>query len=496
MSEKGNKISEAVAGMTFNESLIFERGAPGRFGVCTLEGDLDSTKALLPDAYRRKELSFPEVTEPEVVRHYTRLSQWNISVDTGFYPLGSCTMKYNPKVNEDLASLEGLAQIHPYQPAALVQGALELMYELERILAEVTGMDAVTLQPGAGAHGELTGMLMVRAYHQHKGNPRHKVLIPDSAHGTNAATCALCGFQVIEIPSDQRGMMSSLTLESHMDEDVAAIMLTNPNTLGLFEEDILELTKIVHQKGGLVYCDGANLNALTGVARLGDMGVDLVHINLHKTFSTPHGGGGPGSGPLAVKSNLIPYLPIPRVEKRDTDFVLDEDHPRSIGRVKAFYGHFGVLVKAYAYLLTMGPQGLKEATEVAVVNANYIRESLKDLYHLPYDRICKHECVFSDRNHSSKGVQTLDIAKRLMDYGFHPPTIYFPLIVKGALMVEPTETESKETLDRFIEAMRRIAEEDPEVVLSAPHVTHLSRLDEVTAARKPTFVAPESTKGS
>jgi glycine dehydrogenase subunit 2 len=309
MGERRQDISEAATGLTFSEPLIFERGAPGRFGVCMPLKDLERTEDLIPDGYRREDLSFPEVTEPEVVRHYTRLSQWNFSVDTGFYPLGSCTMKYSPKVNEEMGSLEGFTQIHPYQPEVLVQGALALMYELEHILAEITGMDAATLQPGAGAHGELTGMLIVRAYHQHKGKSPHKVLIPDSAHGTNAATCALCGFQVIEIPSDERGMMSPERLAAHMDEEVAAIMLTNPNTLGLFEEDILELCQIVHNKGGLVYCDGANLNALTGVARVGDMGVDLVHINLHETFSTPHGGGGPGAGPLAVKSQLIPFLP-------------------------------------------------------------------------------------------------------------------------------------------------------------------------------------------
>lgn len=494
MSESKRDASEAISGMIFGEPLIFEMGAEGRTGLPLPEEAIAGWEGLIPEGYRRVHLPLPEVTEPEVVRHYTRLSQYNFSVDTGFYPLGSCTMKYNPKVNDEMASLEGFAQIHPYQPEDLVQGALELMYELESILAEVTGMDAVSLQPAAGAQGELTGMLIVQAYHENQGSLRHKVLIPDSAHGTNPASCALCGFQVMQVPSDERGLMSPNGLSSCMDEDVAALMLTNPNTLGLFERDTLELSQIVHQKGGLIYCDGANLNALTGVARIGDMGVDLVHLNLHKTFSTPHGGGGPGAGPLAVKASLAPFLPIPRVKRRGETYVLNEDYPQTIGRVKAFYGHFGVLVRAYVYLLSLGPQGLREATEVAVVNANYIRQSLKDLYHLPYDAICKHECVFSDRNQASRGIQTLDIAKRLMDYGFHPPTIYFPLIVKGALMIEPTETETRETLDRFIEAMRCIAKEDPEVVRSAPHVTHLSRLDEVTAARKPILVALETSK--
>jgi glycine dehydrogenase subunit 2 len=496
LREEQGVFSEAVAGMIFQEPLIFERGAPGRLGVCVLEEGLEASEGLIPRCYRREQLPLPEVTEPEVVRHYTRLSQWNICVDSGFYPLGSCTMKYNPKVNDELACLEGFAGIHPYQSEDLMQGALELMYELESILAEITGMDAVTLQPAAGAHAELTGMLIVRAYHEHRGQPRHKVLIPDSAHGTNPASCALCGFQVIQVPSDERGMIAAQGLAANIGEDVAAIMLTNPNTLGLFEEDILELTRITHNNGGLVYCDGANLNALTGVARVGDMGVDLVHMNLHKTFSTPHGGGGPGAGPLGVKTDLVPFLPIPRVERKGNAFHLTEDYPESIGRVKAFYGHFGIMVRAYAYLLSMGPHGLREATEGAVVNANYVRQSLKDLYHIPYDRVCKHECVFSDINHAARGIQTLDIAKRLMDYGFHPPTIYFPQIVKGALMVEPTETEAKETLDRFIGAMRTIAKEDPDVVRSAPHVTHLSRLDEVTAARKPIFVAPETAEDS
>jgi glycine dehydrogenase subunit 2 len=372
------------------------------------------------------------------------------------------------------------------------------MHRLERMLAEITGMDFVCLQPAAGAHGELTGMLIVRAYHKEKGRERHKVLIPDSAHGTNPASSALCGFQVVQVPSDKRGLLDPKTLASMLDEDVAAIMLTNPNTLGLFEEDILEVCHLVHEAGGLVYCDGANLNALCGVARVGDMGIDLVHLNLHKTFSTPHGGGGPGAGPLAVKAHLEPFLPIPRIVEDGGILVLKEDFPKTVGRMKAFWGHFSVMVRAYAYLLSVGPEGLRKNTERAVLNANYLRVKLKDHYHLPYDRICKHECVFSDKYQAQYGVQALDIAKRLMDFGFHPPTIYFPLIVKGALMIEPTETETPETLERFIEAMKEIAreaKETPEVVRTAPHLTSLRRLDEARAARNPILSAPLEMKG-
>ncbi len=486
---------EAQSGLVFKEPLIFELDADKGGGLSFQEKQVSGPGLGIPQEFLRQELPIPQLTEQQVVRHFTRLSQWNFCVDTGFYPLGSCTMKYNPRVNEEGASLEGFVSIHPYAPEQAVQGALALMYELESMLARITGMDRVTLQPAAGAQAELTGMLMVRAYHRDSGNPRKKVLIPDSAHGTNPASCALCGFQVVQVPSDERGLLSPKDVSSRLDEEVAALMLTNPNTLGLFEENILEICEMVHSVGGLVYCDGANLNALTGIARIGDMGVDLLHMNLHKTFSTPHGGGGPGAGPLAVKAILEPFLPVPRVEKAGEDFFLREDFPKSIGRVKAFYGHFGVLVRAYAYLLSLGPRGLKEATLRAVLNANYLRVALRDLYHLPYDRLCKHECVFSDRNQARLGIQALDIAKRLMDYGFHPPTIYFPLIVKGALMVEPTETETPETLDRFVEAMRKIALEahnEPETVRSAPHITKVGRLDEVAAARRPLLVAPRA----
>jgi glycine dehydrogenase subunit 2 len=437
----------------------------------------------------RKDLEgFPEMSEVEIVRHFTRLSQWNYGVDSGFYPLGSCTMKYNPKVNEELARLSGFAGAHPYQPEEISQGALQLMYDLERFLCEISGMDRATLQPSAGAQGELTGMLMIRAYLTDRGNPRQKVLIPDTAHGTNPASSSLCGYQVIQVRSNERGVLFPQAIEEKMDEEVAALMVTNPNTLGLFEENICQVAEIVHQKGGQVYCDGANLNALMGLARVGDMGVDVLHFNLHKTFSTPHGGGGPGAGPVGVKGHLADYLPVPTITRKGEHVQFDYDRPKTIGKVRSFFGNFGVLVRAYAYILSLGADGLRRASLVALLNANYIRAKLKDHYHLPYDFPCMHECVFSDRLQSKYGVTALDIAKRLMDYGFHPPTIYFPLVVHGALMIEPTESESKETLDQFIEAMVRIAREaetEPELLREAPHKTKISRLDEVLANRKP-----------
>ncbi|HXZ35172.1 MAG TPA: aminomethyl-transferring glycine dehydrogenase subunit GcvPB, partial [Thermodesulfobacteriota bacterium] len=422
------------------------------------------------------------------VRHFTRLSQWNYGVDSGFYPLGSCTMKYNPKVNEDIARLPGFAGAHPYQPEEVSQGELQLIYELEHYLGEVSGMDRVTLQPSAGAQGELTGMLMIRAYLMDRGNPRKKVLVPDTAHGTNPASSSLCGYQVVQVKSDERGRLSPRAIEEKMDEDVAALMVTNPNTLGLFEDHICEVAEIVHKRGGLIYCDGANLNALLGLTRVGDMGVDVLHFNLHKTFSTPHGGGGPGAGPVGVKGHLADYLPIPVVAKEGERFRFEYNRPKSIGKVRSFYGNFGVLVRAYSYILSMGPEGLKKASLLALLNANYIRARLKGTYSLPYDFPCMHECVFNDKVQNKFGVTALDIAKRLMDYGFHPPTIYFPLVVHGALMIEPTESEAKETLDQFIESMIQIAKEaetDPEVVRSAPHRTKVFRLDEVLANRKP-----------
>lgn len=478
-------------GLIQDESLIFEQGGKGRRGYSLPRWDVEEVEAknLIPSALLRKELEgFPEMSEMDVVRHFTRLSQWNYGVDSGFYPLGSCTMKYNPKVNEEVVRLEGLANIHPYYPEGLSQGILKLIYELEGFLAEITGMDHVSLQPAAGAHGELTGMMMIKACLQARGERRRKVLIPDTAHGTNCSTSSIASYQMVQIKSNERGVISPEKVAEQMNEEVATIMVTNPNTLGLFEEHLSEIAEIVHRKGGFVYCDGANLNALMGIVKLGDLGVDVVHLNLHKTFSTPHGGGGPGAGPVAIKKELAPYLPIPVIEKDGEIYRLNDNRPHSIGKVRAFYGNFGVLVKAYAYILSMGPEGLRRASEMAVLNANYLMKRLKGHYHLPYDRPCMHECVFTDRFQERYHVSTLDVAKRLIDYGFHPPTIYFPLVVKGALMMEPTETENKEGLDRFIETMIAIAkeaEENPDLLRQAPQKAKVRRLDEVLAARKP-----------
>ena len=488
-------------GLVLKEPLIFERSARGRKGYSLPRLDVERAKAekIWPRKLLRKDLEgLPEVSEVETVRHFTRLSQWNYGVDSGFYPLGSCTMKYNPKVNEDLARLPGFAGAHPYQPEEIAQGALQLMDDLERFLCEISGMDRATLQPSAGAQGELTGMLMIRAYLSDRGDPRRKVLVPDTAHGTNPASSGLCGYQVVQVKSNERGVLSPQAVEEKMDEDVAALMVTNPNTLGLFEENICQIAEIVHGKGGQVYCDGANLNALLGLTRLGDMGVDVLHFNLHKTFSTPHGGGGPGAGPVGVKGHLADYLPVPIIARKGELFQFDYDRPKSIGKVRSFYGNFAVLVRAYAYILSLGAAGLKRASLVALLNANYIRKKLKDHYHLPYDLPCMHECVFSDRLQGKYGITALDIAKRLMDYGFHPPTIYFPLVVHGALMIEPTESEPKETLDQFIEAMVRIAgeaETEPGLLRDAPHKTKVSRLDEVLANRKPVLRWKPPTAG-
>jgi glycine dehydrogenase subunit 2 len=478
-------------GLIQEEPLIFEQGGEGRKGYSLPRWDVEEVepKNLIPFHLLRKELAgFPQLSEVDVVRHFSRLSQWNYGVDSGFYPLGSCTMKYNPKVNEEIARMAGFAQLHPYTPEVLEQGILTLMYELEGFLTEITGMDRVTLQPAAGAHGELTGITMVKACLQARGDRRKKVLVPDTAHGTNCSTSTVASYQMVEIKSNERGVIPAERVAELMDEEVAAIMVTNPNTLGLFEEHLREIAEIVHRKGGFVYCDGANLNALMGIVKLGDLGVDVVHINLHKTFSTPHGGGGPGSGPVAIKKELAPYLPVPVIEKEGEHYRLNHDRPHSIGKVRAFYGNFGVILKAYAYILSMGGEGLKRASEMAVLNANYLMKRLKDSYHLPYDRPCMHECVFTDRFQEKFHVSTLDIAKRLIDYGYHPPTIYFPLVVKGALMMEPTETESKETLDGFIETMITIAkeaEENPDLLWQAPQRVKVRRLDEVLAARKP-----------
>jgi len=446
-------------------------------------------EVLGPELCRGEVEGFPEVSELEVIRHFTRLSSWNYGVDTGLYPLGSCTMKYNPRINEEVARLEGLATDHPYAPEALVQGCLRVLHETARCLKEITGMDAVTLQPAAGAQGELTGILMIRACLSERGNPRKYILIPDSAHGTNPASATIAGYEVRNVKSDARGCVDLAELDRAMADQVAGLMLTNPNTLGIFESQIREIADMVHSRGGLMYMDGANMNALVGVARPADFGVDVMHLNLHKTFTTPHGGGGPGSGPVAARKVLEPYLPFPVVEQApDGKFYLDYNRPRSIGRVRAFYGNFGMAVRALAYILANGFEGLRQTTRDAVLNASYVMSQLKDFYDLPHDRPCMHECVFSDRRQAARGVHTGDIAKRLIDYGFHPYTTAFPLIVPGALMIEPTESVSKEELDAFIDALRSIAqeiEENPEFVLKAPYTTRVTRLDEAGAARKP-----------
>ena len=477
--------------MLLDEPLIFERGAPGRVGwpvAESLAGE-PAVPALPPALQRDDSLAgFPEVSELEVVRHFVRLSQWNYSAATTLYPLGSCTMKYNPVVNEALARLAGFAALHPLVPDHLAQGALEVVAGLEAALAAASGLDAVSLQPAAGAQGELLGLLLVRAYHADRGGARRRVLIPSSAHGTNPASAALCGYQVAEVPVDGRGLLPARAVAAAMDESVAALMVTNPNTLGLFEEEIEAVAAAVHARGGLVYMDGANFNALMGVARPGDMGVDVMQFNLHKTFSTPHGGGGPGAGPVAVRAPLAEYLPVPRLVRREAGLAWTEEAPKSVGRMRSFYGNFGVLVRAFAYIARLGAGGLSEVTRLAVLNANYVRARLRATYHLPYDTPSLHECVFSDRHLQDFGVSTLDVAKRLLDYGFYAPTIYFPLVVKGALMIEPTETETKETLDAFVDALLAIAEEarrDPAQLRNAPHRTRLARLDETRAARRP-----------
>lgn len=475
-----------------DQPLIFELTKSGRTGYSLPSLDVPEASAeeLIPSEYlRSEEAELPEVSELDIMRHYTALSNRNHGVDSGFYPLGSCTMKYNPKINENVARMAGLAHIHPLQDESTVQGALELMYDLQEHLIEITGMDEVTLQPAAGAHGEWTGLMMIRAYHEaNKDNKRTKVIVPDSAHGTNPASATVAGFETITVKSNDQGLVDLEDLKRVVGDDTAALMLTNPNTLGLFEENILEMAKIVHDAGGKLYYDGANLNAVLSKARPGDMGFDVVHLNLHKTFTGPHGGGGPGSGPVGVKADLIPYLPKPVLVKRDNKYTFDYDRPQSIGRVKPFYGNFGINVRAYTYIRTMGPDGLKAVTEYAVLNANYMMRRLSDAYDLPFDRHCKHEFVLSGKRQKKLGVRTLDIAKRLLDFGYHPPTIYFPLNVEECIMIEPTETESKETLDSFIDAMLQIAreaEENPEIVQEAPHTTVVSRLDETTAARKP-----------
>jgi glycine dehydrogenase subunit 2 len=467
------------------ERLIFEKTSVGR---CALD-EAEPEAIPLDASLLRDDLEgFPELSEPDVLRHYTRLSILNFSAATNFYPLGSCTMKYNPVLNDRVASLPGFADIHPYAPDSTVQGALRLLRELERWLAEISGLDAVSLQPAAGAQGELCGIKMIRAWHEARGNARSKILIPSSAHGTNPASAALCGYQAVAIPCDASGLMRLADVEPLLDDQVAGLMVTNPNTLGLFEVEIEAIAAAVHAAGGLVYMDGANMNALLGKAKPGHMGADVLQFNLHKTFSTPHGGGGPGAGPVAVRKELEPFLPLPRVEERDGRLAWSYDRPRSIGRVRSFYGNFGILVRAYAYMRACGGDGLTGVTESAVLGANYVRARLAGTFHLPYDTPSLHEVVFTDKIQGRHGVKTLDIAKRLLDLGFHAPTIYFPLVVGGALMIEPTETESLETLDAFCDAMIAIAREvetDPESVRTAPTATPVSRLDETRAARHP-----------
>ncbi len=516
-----------------NEALLFEKSSPGKRAYKLPPLDVPSVDAnvLLGAAVRKDRAELPELSEIELIRHFTRLSTWNYAIDLGMYPLGSCTMKYNPRVNEFVARIEGLAEAHPYRPDALAQGILEIFDLLQRCLLEITGMDAITLQPAAGAHGEFTGILLTRAWHESQGNPRKKVLIPDSAHGTNPATAAFSGYTVENLKSNADGGIDLEALARQVDEETAALMLTNPSTLGVFEHQIHKIADILHAKGALLYMDGANMNALVGKVRPGDFGVDVMHLNLHKTFSTPHGGGGPGSGPVACKKFLEPFLPIPVLVRdengpkdcpdagdwEDTNaeptadgcpplfraplpitnlnqnqdgakhLHWDYNRPQSIGRVRAFYGNTGMFIRALAYILANGPDGLRQTTEDAVLNANYIRKKLEDLYELPYKTASMHEVVFSDKRQAAKGVKTGDIAKRLIDYGFHPYTVSFPLIVHGALMIEPTESESREELDLFIDAMRSIArevEENPELVKTAPHSTRVSRLDEVQAAKK------------
>jgi glycine dehydrogenase subunit 2 len=533
----GSQTKRVRSHPTLNEELLFEKSSPGKYAykLPALDVPAVDPAALLGSSVRKDPAELPELSEIEIIRHFTRLSTWNYAIDLGMYPLGSCTMKYNPRVNEFVARIEGLAEAHPYRPDSLAQGSLEVIDLIERCLIEITGMDAITLQPAAGAHGEFTGILLIRAWHESQGNPRRKVLIPDSAHGTNPATAAICGYTVENLKSNAEGGIDLEALARQVDEETAALMLTNPSTIGVFESQIHKIADILHAKGALLYMDGANMNALVGKARPGDFGVDVMHLNLHKTFSTPHGGGGPGSGPVACKAFLEPFLPVPvlirnengwkspvsgtwdtakagsslvsspqalgapsfrllsgeRVgdhEPQPAPLSWSYDRPQSVGRVRAFYGNVGVLIRALAYILANGPDGLRQTTEDAVLNANYIRKKLEDLYELPYKTASMHEVVFSDKRQAARGVKTGDIAKRLIDYGFHPYTVSFPMIVSGALMIEPTESESLEELDQFIAAMRSIArevEETPELVKTAPHSTRVSRMDEVTAARKP-----------
>jgi len=469
------------------EALLSELSTPGRATVRIGRPDVPSGNVDIPRELLREGLPLPEVGEPEVVRHFTRLSRLNVSIDTTFYPLGSCTMKYNPKVNDAMAALPGMRGIHPLQPEETAQGALQLIHEVQELLVRITGFDAVSLTPAAGAQGELAGLLMIRAAQRARGQEhRHRVLIPDSAHGTNPATAAMVGYDVVTLPSDPRGNVDLEALDDLLDDTVAGLMITVPSTLGLFDEAMLQVSDLVHRAGGLVYGDGANLNALLGITRPRDLGLDVMHSNLHKTFTTPHGGGGPGSSAIAATAELAPFLPIPIVVQDGDGYRLDADRPSSIGRLGSFHGHFGMLVRAYTYIRMLGTPGLREVSEAAVLNANYLRSRLSESYRVAHDRTCMHEVVLSGLR--ANGARTLDVAKRLLDYGYHPPTIYFPLVVPEAMMIEPTETETKATLDAFVDTMLAIAEEaqrDPELLRTAPHTTPVGRLDEATAARNP-----------
>ena len=470
-------------------SLLIEISKEGRKAYSLPKLDvqpIELNEMLDHNMIKKTDLELPELSELDLVRHYTLLSNKNFGVDTGFYPLGSCTMKYNPKINEDMASLSKFTNMHPYQPIETAKGSLELMYNLSKMLCEITGMDEVTLQPSAGAHGEFTGLMIIRKYHETRGDlKRTKVIVPDSAHGTNPASANMAGFDIIEVQSTKNGAVDIDKLKEVLNDEVAALMLTNPSTLGLFEKNIEEIARLVHEAGGLLYYDGANTNAIMGITRAGDMGFDVVHLNLHKTFAAPHGGGGPGSGPVGVKKDLAKFLPVPVIEKEEDKYYLNYDRKDSIGKIKNFYGNFAVMVRSYAYILTMGRDGLKKASEMAVLNANYLKENLKDYYDVPIDEICKHEFVLRGPHGD---YNTMDIAKRMLDYGYHPPTVYFPLIIREAMMIEPTETESLETLDRFIDTMITIskeAEENPELLTSAPHNTIVSRVDDGRAVKKP-----------
>lgn len=471
--------------------IIFERSRYGKRGMLVPEAGIETKniEELLPkNILRDSDANLPELTELDVMRHFINLSQKNLSVDTVFYPLGSCTMKYNPRINEYTANLDGFVNIHPDQNEETVQGALQLMYELQEYLKEITGMSAVSLQPAAGAQGEFAGMLIVRKYFEKLGQNRTKVVIPDSAHGTNPASAKMCGFDIVEIKSNAKGQIDIEELKKVLDDKTAAIMMTNPNTLGIFEENILEISKLVHEAGALLYYDGANLNAVMGITNPALMGFDIVHLNLHKTFSTPHGGGGPGAGPIGVVEKLAGYMPVPIVEIKDNKYYLNYDLKNTIGKIKAFFGNFGVLVRAYTYILMMGKEGLRKVSEDAVLNANYLKEKLKKFYDLPYDQICMHEFVLSGDRQKALGVNTMRIAKRIMDFNIHPPTVYFPLIVPEAIMIEPTETESRETLDNFVEVMKKInseIESDPELVLESPLKSPVCKVDETLAARQP-----------